>query len=150
MSVFLSTFALGFGRKCNKQANYSVEKCNIYRKYAHALEGYVGEILLVGVNYDKKTKIHECAIERIQKNDPLRTKNDPLKTTDEPLKNAKVTERRKQMEILVQTNIRISKEVFAEQLSISVSTIKREMKALGYEWVGHSAKGYWKKHDESK
>ena len=117
--------------KCNKQANYSVEKCNIYRKYAHALEGYVAEILRVGVNYDKKTKIHECAIERIQKNGPL--------------KNAKVTERRKQIEILVQKNIRISKEVLTEQLSISVSTIKREMKALGYEWVGHSANGYWER-----
>ena len=103
----------------------------------------MGEILLVGVNYDKKTKIHECAIDRIQK-------NEPLKTTDEPLKNAKVTERRKQIEMLMQKNIRISKEVLAEQLSISISTIKREMKALGYEWVGHSANGYWKKHDESK
>ena len=98
----------------------------------------MGEILLVGVNYDKKTKIHECAIDRIQK-------NEPLKTTDEPLKNAKVTERRKQIEMLMQKNIRISKEVLAEQLSISISTIKREMKALGYEWVGHSANGYWKK-----
>lgn len=81
------------------------------------MEGYVGEILRVGVNYEKKTKIHECAIERIHKNGPL--------------KNAKVTERRKLIEILVQTNIRISKEVLAEQLSISVSTIKREMKVLG-------------------
>ena len=89
----------------------------------------MGEILRVGVNYDKKTKIHECAIERIQK-------NEPLKTTDEPLKNAKQTERRKQIEMLMQKNIRISKEVLAEQLSISVSTIKREMKALGYEWWG--------------
>ena len=97
----------------------------------------MGEILLVGVNYEKKTKIHEFAIERIQKNDPLKTKN-------ESLKNAKITERRKQIEMLVQTNIRISKEVLAEQLSISVSTIKREMKALGYEWVGHSADGYRK------
>ena len=102
------------------------------------MEGYVGEILLVGVNYDKKTKIHECAIERIQKNGPLKTKNDPLKNT-------KVTERRKQIGILVQKNIRISKEVLAEQLSISVSTIKREMKTLGYEWVGHSTDGYWEK-----
>ena len=76
---------------------------------------------------------------------PLRTKNGPLKSTDEPLKNTKVTERRKQIEILVQKNIRISKEVLAEQLSISVSTIKREMKALGYEWVGHSANGYWER-----
>ena len=91
----------------------------------------MGEILLVGVNYDKKTKIHECAIERIQKNGPLKSKNGPLKTKNESLKNAKVTERRKQIEMLVQKNIRISKEVLAEQLSISISTIKREMKALG-------------------
>ena len=98
----------------------------------------MGEILLVGVNYDKKTKIHECAIERIQKNGPLKTKNDPLKNT-------KVTERRKQIGILVQKNIRISKEVLTEHLSINVSTIKREMKTLGYEWVGHSANGYWEK-----
>ena len=97
----------------------------------------MGEILRVGVNYEKKTKIHECAIERIHK-------NGPLKATDEPLKNAKQTERRKLIEILVQTNIRISKEVLAEQLSISVFTIKREMKALGYEWVVHSANGYRK------
>ena len=34
----------------------------------------MGEILRVGVNYDKKTKIHECAIERIQKNGPLKSK----------------------------------------------------------------------------
>lgn len=34
MSVFLSTFALGFGRKCNKQANYSVEKGNSRTNYS--------------------------------------------------------------------------------------------------------------------
>lgn len=56
-------------------------------------------------------------IESIQKNGPLKTKN-------ESLKNAKETERRKQIEILVQKNIRISKEVLTEQLSISVSTMK--------------------------
>ena len=32
----------------------------------------MGEILRVGVNYEKKTKIHECAIERIHKNGPLK------------------------------------------------------------------------------
>lgn len=89
-------------------------------------------------------------IERIQKNEPLRIKNEPLKSIDEPLRNDKVTVRRKQIETLVQKNIRISKEVLAEQLSISVSTIKREMKALGYEWVEHSANGYWEKRSESK
>lgn len=91
MSDLFCIFALGFGRKMQQMSQLFGRKCNIYRKYAHALEGYVGEILLVGVNYDKKTKIHEFAIERIQKNDPLKsadkplkTKNGPLKTTDEP------------------------------------------------------------------
>ena len=156
--------------KWNKSANTAIKQIH-KRKYVHALEGYVGEILLIGVNYDKKTKIHECMIERIQKNDPLKMKNDPLKSIDEPLKmkneplrmkndplkmknaplkNAKITARRKQIETLVQKNIRISKEVLSEQLGLSVSTIKREMKTLGYEWVGHSANGYWKKRSESK
>ena len=36
------------------------------RHYTQALEGYVGEILLVGVNYDKKdkSKRHSCIIEK--------------------------------------------------------------------------------------
>ena len=63
-------------------------------------------------------------IERIQKNEPLKMKNDPLKSIDDPLRNDKVTVRRKQIETLVQKNIRISKEVLAEQLGLSVSTIK--------------------------
>ena len=39
------------------------------RKYAQALDGYTGEILLVGINYDKdKTKkTHSCVIERWEK-----------------------------------------------------------------------------------
>ena len=34
------------------------------RKYCKSLEEYKGNILLVGINYDKKTKEHECVIER--------------------------------------------------------------------------------------
>ena len=36
------------------------------RKYTQALEGYTGEILLVGVNYEKdgKNKGHSCVIEK--------------------------------------------------------------------------------------
>lgn len=39
------------------------------RKYTKALEGYAGEILLVGINYDKnhEKKPHSCVIERIEK-----------------------------------------------------------------------------------
>jgi hypothetical protein len=39
------------------------------RQYTKALENYAGEILLVGINYDKNSikKPHGCVIERINK-----------------------------------------------------------------------------------
>ena len=37
------------------------------RKYAQALENYGGDILLVGINYDVKSKKHQCTIENIKK-----------------------------------------------------------------------------------
>ena len=37
------------------------------KKYAESLKLYQGKILLVGINYDKKTKKHNCAIEEIIK-----------------------------------------------------------------------------------
>lgn len=40
--------------------------CQIREKrYVGALHGYVGEVVLVGINYDKETKLHECKIERM-------------------------------------------------------------------------------------
>lgn len=35
------------------------------RRYLNALQGFSGQVLLVGVNYNRKTKVHECRIERI-------------------------------------------------------------------------------------
>ena len=37
------------------------------RNYPQAVAGYTGDILLVGINYDKDTKQHECQIERWEK-----------------------------------------------------------------------------------
>ena len=36
------------------------------RKYTDGLRDYSGEVLLVGINYDKKAKKHECYIEHIE------------------------------------------------------------------------------------
>ena len=33
------------------------------KKYADSLKDYKGNLLLVGINYDKKTKKHDCKIE---------------------------------------------------------------------------------------
>ena len=38
------------------------EKC-----YGNALRDYTGTLLLVGINYNKSTKKHECVIESVQK-----------------------------------------------------------------------------------
>lgn len=35
------------------------------RNYPAVLQGYGGEIVLVGIGYDSKTKAHTCEIERI-------------------------------------------------------------------------------------
>ena len=35
-------------------------------QYADCLKGYSGEVLLVGINYDKKTKKHSCSIEKMK------------------------------------------------------------------------------------
>lgn len=37
------------------------------KRYAAWVEGYTGDILLVGIDYDKKTKRHECKIESYRK-----------------------------------------------------------------------------------
>ena len=37
------------------------------KHYVDALKDYVGEVVLVGINYDKKAKLHNCIIERITK-----------------------------------------------------------------------------------
>ncbi len=34
------------------------------RNYVQALEVYAGDVLLIGINYNKKKNQHECLIER--------------------------------------------------------------------------------------
>ncbi|MDE7043525.1 MAG: PD-(D/E)XK nuclease domain-containing protein, partial [Acetatifactor sp.] len=34
------------------------------QEYIQALNDYKGDLLLVGINYDKKSKIHQCSIEK--------------------------------------------------------------------------------------
>lgn len=37
------------------------------KQYGNVLKDYWGDLLLVGINYDKTTKKHECAIEAVKK-----------------------------------------------------------------------------------
>ena len=52
--------------KWDKTAKTAIKQIK-EKGYVQALEEYAGEILLVGINYDKKLKTHECIIECYKK-----------------------------------------------------------------------------------
>ena len=49
--------------KYNQDADTAIKQIK-NKKYPAGFENYLDNLLLVGVNYDKKTKIHECVIEK--------------------------------------------------------------------------------------
>ena len=52
--------------KCDASADGALTQIR-EKHYADSLKEYKGNLLLVGINYDKKTKKHDCVIERIEK-----------------------------------------------------------------------------------
>ncbi len=53
--------------KVDKSAEAAIQQIRD-RKYPRALEGYSGEILLAGINYDRenRNKPHSCVIEKYE------------------------------------------------------------------------------------
>ncbi len=52
--------------KYDKDADTAITQIK-NKKYPAGFENYLDNLLLVGVNYDKTTKVHECVIEKYQK-----------------------------------------------------------------------------------
>ena len=52
--------------KWNHSAEGAIDQIK-KKQYVKSLEEYQGNILLVGINYDKETKVHECVIEEWEK-----------------------------------------------------------------------------------
>ena len=52
--------------KWNQSAETALEQIK-EKRYTESLTDYAGDILLVGINYDKKTKEHTCSIEKLVK-----------------------------------------------------------------------------------
>lgn len=52
--------------KWNHSAQGAIDQIK-RKQYVKSLENYEGSILLVGINYDKATKVHECVIEEWEK-----------------------------------------------------------------------------------
>lgn len=56
--------------KWNKNAQTALQQIRD-KKYPASIEQYSGDILLVGINYDKKSKSHQCVIEKWEKSGSL-------------------------------------------------------------------------------
>jgi hypothetical protein len=52
--------------KYNKDADTAIKQIK-ERNYPAGFENYLDNLLLVGINYDKESKIHECVIEKFEK-----------------------------------------------------------------------------------
>ena len=52
--------------KWNRKASTALEQIK-EKRYTDSLLRYTGDILLVGINYDKTSKTHTCVIEELQK-----------------------------------------------------------------------------------
>ena len=62
----VSSPALVLELKYDKNADTAIEQIK-RKKYPTKVAQHTGELLLVGINYDKKTKTHSCLIERWEK-----------------------------------------------------------------------------------
>ena len=52
--------------KYNKDADTAIKQIK-EKKYPSGFENYIDNLLLVGINYDKESKIHDCVIEKFEK-----------------------------------------------------------------------------------
>ncbi len=51
--------------KCDKNADATIDQI-LRRDYPDKVAEYTGDILLVGINYDRETKTHSCKIQTIK------------------------------------------------------------------------------------
>ena len=52
--------------KWNRRATTALQQIKL-KKYPESIRNYTGNMLLVGINYDKKSKEHQCVIEQYEK-----------------------------------------------------------------------------------
>ena len=60
--------ALVIELKFNNTADTAIDQIK-RKQYPAKIAEYTGDILLVGINYDRDSKLHTCRIERYCKND---------------------------------------------------------------------------------
>ena len=67
---FIDKPALVVELKWDKNAEGAIKQIK-EKEYCRSLEEYKGNLLLVGINYDKKTQVHTCKIEQYRKEESI-------------------------------------------------------------------------------
>ena len=116
--------------KYNKSAEGAIEQIK-KKQYLDVLRGFTGDIILVGINYDKRTKQHECVIERLsnQGGTQAGTQIEDLNTW---------------IEIQIRINPNITTESLSKMAGVSIRTIKRRIADMSnIRFVGSGYSGHW-------
>lgn len=111
------------------------------KRYIDSLVDYVGEVVLVGINYDKRSKKHQCGIERVTKTSLCIEK----KFGESSVK--KFGESSVKIVELMKANKHITIPEMAKALSMSTRGVEKNIKRLQMEEVitriGPNKGGYW-------
>lgn len=133
--------------KYNKSAEGAIKQIG-EKQYVEALKGYAGEIVLVGVNYDKRFKQHTCIIERISDKFLINTTEKGVNATG---KDAVTTEKGQKttdkiLEV-IRTNPRITNRELAEMFDMTEDGVffhTKKLRVLGRICRAKGRKkGYW-------
>ena len=112
------------------------------KRYIDSLVDYVGEVVLVGINYDKRSTKHQCGIERVTKTSLCIEK----KFGESSVK--KFGESSVKIVELMKANKHITIPEMAKALSMSTRGVEKNIKRLQMEEVitriGPDKGGYWK------
>lgn len=125
--------------KYNKSAKGAIKQIK-EKQYVEALKGYAGEMVLVGISYDKRSKQHDCVIERISdKVSMYAPQNAPQNAPQ------KLTNRQQMILDFVRVNAEMSKKQIASALNLSFDILKRELSSMSgiVKYVGPSKGGHW-------
>lgn len=117
--------------KYNRSAETAISQIK-NKQYPDALREYVGEVVLVGISYDK-AKGHTCKIDRIS-----------IESVREI--GQRVSKRIEDVYMLIKGNPSITREELSQTLHMAPSSIQRyinELKKSRIRRVGSDTKGTW-------
>ena len=106
--------------KYNKSAGGAIKQIK-EKQYVDALRGYTGVIILVGINYDKRTKRHECVIVKVAGDVAI---NVAINQKNGDKSNSIGNKNKKRILDYLATHSEVKSQEIAEMLGLGISRVK--------------------------